>query len=306
MKRKEAPVELLTVEEAASRLRLSPRTVYRMLERGALSGTRVGNSWRVPVSALPRQGERTAPVLTATLRSVIDQQIDDLLRRIPEDGFSRYFNEADLAGDLAGALRVAVPREDGEVLIKLSVAGASPRETPDLSVIAPPPLPWVDRRGLPALYSVEFKYFSYRIGAYRLTSRWFRELLEGKVQSMASQFERTIERRRNGLLGAGAMIWVDAFDWLERGKPADREQVIIERAEWFRSRFDRPGSEIRAEYLPMLYPQHRVSLTNLGGRSEPLPSLFGAARPFIRRNPGPDENWDDAISRSIADDYELV
>lgn len=50
---RESRLPPLTVEEVAARLRISPRTVYRMLERGILKGVRnAGGFWRVPVDAL--------------------------------------------------------------------------------------------------------------------------------------------------------------------------------------------------------------------------------------------------------------
>jgi len=44
--------KLLTVPEVAGILRVSVRTVYNLLEAGALRGVRVGRAWRVPESAL--------------------------------------------------------------------------------------------------------------------------------------------------------------------------------------------------------------------------------------------------------------
>jgi excisionase family DNA binding protein len=45
--------ELLTVEEAAGRLKLHPVTVRNMLRAGAIRGMKIGTQkWRVPVSAL--------------------------------------------------------------------------------------------------------------------------------------------------------------------------------------------------------------------------------------------------------------
>ena len=44
--------KLLTVPEVAEALRVSVRTVYNLLEAGALRGVRVGRAWRVPESAL--------------------------------------------------------------------------------------------------------------------------------------------------------------------------------------------------------------------------------------------------------------
>ena len=44
--------KLLTVPEVAEALRVSVRTVYNLLEAGALRGVIVGRAWRVPESAL--------------------------------------------------------------------------------------------------------------------------------------------------------------------------------------------------------------------------------------------------------------
>ena len=41
-----------TVDEVAAILKVNPRTVYRMLERGELRGFKVGTLWRVPQEAL--------------------------------------------------------------------------------------------------------------------------------------------------------------------------------------------------------------------------------------------------------------
>src|SRR3989442_7172915 len=46
--------QMLRVPELAERLDLSPQSVYRLLQSGALPGLRVGGSWRVPASALER------------------------------------------------------------------------------------------------------------------------------------------------------------------------------------------------------------------------------------------------------------
>ncbi len=44
--------EMLTAAEIAGALRVSVRTVYNLLEAGALRGVRVGRAWRVPKPAL--------------------------------------------------------------------------------------------------------------------------------------------------------------------------------------------------------------------------------------------------------------
>ena len=44
---------LITVREAANYLRISARTVYRLIESGQLGAVRIGKQWRIPASDLP-------------------------------------------------------------------------------------------------------------------------------------------------------------------------------------------------------------------------------------------------------------
>ena len=45
--------KLITVREAASYLRISARTVYRLIESGQIGAVRIGKQWRIPASDLP-------------------------------------------------------------------------------------------------------------------------------------------------------------------------------------------------------------------------------------------------------------
>ena len=58
---------LVTVREAANFLRISSRTVYRLIESGQLGAVRIGKQWRIPASDLPgRESTRTASEAHAT------------------------------------------------------------------------------------------------------------------------------------------------------------------------------------------------------------------------------------------------
>ncbi len=62
--------DLITVREAANYLRISARTVYRLIESGQIGAVRIGKQWRIPAADLPgrdqplveqpQAGERTA------------------------------------------------------------------------------------------------------------------------------------------------------------------------------------------------------------------------------------------------------
>ena len=62
---------LVTVREAANYLRISARTVYRLIESGQIGAVRIGKQWRIPASDLPgheavaSQAEGPAPQATA-------------------------------------------------------------------------------------------------------------------------------------------------------------------------------------------------------------------------------------------------
>ncbi len=54
--------EYYLVREVAEHFRLSPRTIYRLIERGELAATRIGGSQRIPASEIsnykPRRRRR--------------------------------------------------------------------------------------------------------------------------------------------------------------------------------------------------------------------------------------------------------
>ncbi len=53
---------LVTVREAANYLRISARTVYRLIESGQIGAVRIGKQWRIPASDLPGREQLAAPV----------------------------------------------------------------------------------------------------------------------------------------------------------------------------------------------------------------------------------------------------
>ena len=60
--------QLLTVEEAAAYLRVTPATVYRLLRAGKLPGVRVGRQWRVRRTALDAHLTAPPPQAVSPLR----------------------------------------------------------------------------------------------------------------------------------------------------------------------------------------------------------------------------------------------
>ena len=56
---------LVTVREAASFLRISARTVYRLIESGQITAVRIGKQWRIPMNDLPGRDIIAFPAETA-------------------------------------------------------------------------------------------------------------------------------------------------------------------------------------------------------------------------------------------------
>jgi excisionase family DNA binding protein len=65
--------ELMTVEELAAYLRVTKRTVYRLLKRGSIPATKVGRQWRFDKASID-EWLRRKPVETKTSILVIDDE----------------------------------------------------------------------------------------------------------------------------------------------------------------------------------------------------------------------------------------
>jgi len=97
---------MLSIPEVARELRVSEKTVRRMLSRGEIKGVRVGGQWRFPIehlaellpsgpSAVPAAPPAVAPARAASIRDLID--IGGIHYRIhgnrPEDVLREVVNE---------------------------------------------------------------------------------------------------------------------------------------------------------------------------------------------------------------------
>lgn len=83
--------DLLTPQEAAALLRVSAKTVIRMVQRGDLRGMQVGRQYRIPRDAIEsEQTEKTAIALDDVREALghlggLDEAIIDLVRRARAD-----------------------------------------------------------------------------------------------------------------------------------------------------------------------------------------------------------------------------
>lgn len=84
-----------TVEEAAAKLRVSPRTLLRLLRFGKIQGVKIGRQWRIlgavllDLSSRDEEGEAALladwwAVSSSTLREVWDNEEDAVYDELPE------------------------------------------------------------------------------------------------------------------------------------------------------------------------------------------------------------------------------
>lgn len=92
---------LLTIEEAASRTRLSPRTIRRMIKSRLIQAHPFGSGtqrhqWRIPEEALTLQQRPAEPVPPAAAQAVLPspQQIMEVKRRLKQRRSTRPFAPA--------------------------------------------------------------------------------------------------------------------------------------------------------------------------------------------------------------------
>lgn len=71
--------ELVTPEEAASYLRVTKKTIYRLARLGKIPATRVGQQWRFPKAEIDRWLHRNSSGTTANVLVIDDEESIRLL-----------------------------------------------------------------------------------------------------------------------------------------------------------------------------------------------------------------------------------
>jgi PTS system nitrogen regulatory IIA component len=63
--------EVLTIDEVAKFLRVSPDTIYRLASRGELAGRKIGRIWRIPKSAVEQYLHCMVPAGTSSTHAPV-------------------------------------------------------------------------------------------------------------------------------------------------------------------------------------------------------------------------------------------
>jgi len=114
--------ELLTVREVADYLRVTQKTVYRLLQQGSIPALKVSHSWRFDKAAIDDWLKSTTVGAKANILVVDDDQtIRDLFRDILEDAGHRVIT----AGSGAEALEYIKAKDFALVFLDLKMPGMS-------------------------------------------------------------------------------------------------------------------------------------------------------------------------------------
>lgn len=111
-----------TVEQAADRLRLHPKTVLRFIREGRLQAVKVGRAYRIPAGALdPFAGVAPATVNPARVTGIVDiDAVDDEgVRRL-----SALVGAAHLGGGHGESLRVDLAHDPVRRSLKVVTIGS--------------------------------------------------------------------------------------------------------------------------------------------------------------------------------------
>ena len=109
--------EIYTVEEAAGRLKVSPKTIYRALQKGELRASKIGRAWRIAETELieflkarmqPRPLRHFTVVPYDAEAPPIEDVLAELAAEVPEEDWNRL--PADLTDNLDHYL-YGTPRE---------------------------------------------------------------------------------------------------------------------------------------------------------------------------------------------------
>jgi excisionase family DNA binding protein len=68
-------IELMTINEVASYLRVNKKTVYRLLERGDIPARKVGHQWRFDKASIDQWLSQKQPEIKGAILAVDDEEI---------------------------------------------------------------------------------------------------------------------------------------------------------------------------------------------------------------------------------------
>ena len=139
-------VELMTVEEVADYLRVTEKTVYRLLERGSIPATKVGHQWRFNNSSIDNWLKQNSVKKKADIL-VIDDEV--AVRSLFKDVLEELGHRVTTAEAAAEGLELVKQRHFDLVFLDLKMPGMDGAELFHQIKIVKPRLPVTIITGYP-------------------------------------------------------------------------------------------------------------------------------------------------------------
>jgi len=118
--------DLITLEELADYLRVTKKTVYRLLDKHAIPSTRVGHQWRFDRAAVDQWLKQHSSGVAANILVIDDEEvICELFRETLEMAGHNVVTVT----DAAAGLKLAVERDFNLVFIDLKMTGTDGVQT---------------------------------------------------------------------------------------------------------------------------------------------------------------------------------
>lgn len=112
--------ELMTVEEVADYLRVTKKTIYRLLERDGIPATKVGNRWRFERAAIEDWLQRKSVGAKVSILVIDDEEI---IRSLFRSTLEESGHLVMTAGTAAEGLELVKQREFALVFLDLKMPG---------------------------------------------------------------------------------------------------------------------------------------------------------------------------------------
>jgi excisionase family DNA binding protein len=117
--------ELMTVEEVANYLRVTEKTIYRLLKRGSISATKVGHQWRFDKTSID-EWLRQKPVETKASILVIDDE--EIIRSLFKDVLEELGHRVITVKTAVEGLELVKQRDFDLVFLDLKMLGVDGAE----------------------------------------------------------------------------------------------------------------------------------------------------------------------------------
>jgi len=112
--------KLMTVGEVADYLRVTEKTIYRLLEKGRIPATKVGRQWRFDVRLIDKWLQKNAAQVKANILVVDDEEV---IRLLFKETLEELGHKAITAENAAIALEVVKERDLDLVFLDLKMPG---------------------------------------------------------------------------------------------------------------------------------------------------------------------------------------